>query len=295
MKNIHATPLALLAFALITAGCGSQKAPAPAATADAAFHNLTSAIESNDLHGAWHFLPESYQADANGILHEFAEKMDAQLWNAGTGTFQKVEEVLRTKKNLILQNEILAQMPGKAELEENYDHLVNILGILKSSDLMDLDKLKTADLGRILSTTGNSLMNEAAKMEVEGSMEIPGLSDVKDAQSEMANMKAELISEEGDEAVVRITGDGDHDAEVEFVRVEGKWIPKDLAEEWPEMIREFREGLQEIGQIPPGEKQQIMMGINMVNGVLDQMLAAETPEDMQNVLAGVMGMMMGGF
>jgi len=295
MNKIHCTSMALLAFALISAGCGSQKAPAPAATADAAFHNLTSAIESNDLHGAWHFLPESYQADANGLLHEFAGKMDKGLWDAGTGTFKKVEEVLRTKKDLILQNEMLAQFPGKSELEENYDHLVNILGILKNSDLMDLEKLANADLGRILSTTGKNLMNEAAKMDVKGSMEIPGLSDLKETQSEMANMKAELISEEGDEAVVRITGDDDHDAEVDFVRVEGKWIPKDLADEWPQMIQEARAGLQEIGQIPPAERQQIMMGINMVNGVLDQMLAAETPEDMQNVLAGVMGMMMGGF
>ncbi|MCC5849164.1 MAG: hypothetical protein JJU29_13845 [Verrucomicrobia bacterium] len=295
MKKIYLAPVALLAFALFSTGCGNQRTPAPAATADAAFRNFTSAIESNDPVAVWNFLPGSYQADVNGLLNEFAEKMDAQLWNAGTGTFKKVEEVLRTKKDLILTSPMLEQVPGKEEIEANYGHLVNILGILAKSDLMDLEKMKSADLGRILSTTGKQLIAEAEKMDVEAAKDIGGIADFRDMQSEMTNMKAELISEEGDEAVVRITGDGDHDDEVEFVRVEGKWIPKDLAEEWPQMIADAREGLQEIGQLSPQEKQQVMMGINMVNGVLDQMLAAETHEDMQNVIAGVMGMMMGGF
>ena len=289
MKKQIYLSMTLAALILLFAGCGGQNAPEPAATADAAFTDLAESIGQNDPAGAWHFLPDSYQSDANSLLHGFAAKMDPDLWEAGTGAYQKVEEVLRTKKELLLENPMLAQV----DLEDSYDSIVKVTGILGKSDLMDLNKLESADLGHILSTTGKELMRVVDETDFEGSLPMTGL-DPGEIQSEFSNMEASLISEDGDAAMVRINEEGEEGQEVPFVRVEGKWIPVEMRDDWPGMMAQAQKFIGQIEEIPAEEKAQIMMGISTVDSVLDQMLAAKTAEEMNAVLSGAFGMI-GGF
>ena len=286
MQHPFLSSILLSGIILVMSACG-QRVPPPAATADKAMENLMAGIEKNDPTVIWHFLPESYQKEANELLHEFANRMDEDIWNGATGIFQKVEQILRTKKRLILQSDELANMP---DLEENYDHLVRILGSIAKSDLMDLGKLQSADIGRLISNTGTPLMRELAKIEIDdGNMMLPNPNEFREF---LSSMSFELVSEDGDTAVVAITEDGYTD-EVNFVRVDGKWIPEELAEEWEFMYREIRDGIREIGRIKASDKAQIMVGITMINSVLDQLLAAKTAEEMETILQGAMGMMMG--
>ena len=286
MKNQIYLSITLAALLLVFAGCGGQNSPEPAATADAAFNDLAESIGQNDPAGAWHFLPESYQLDANSLLHGFAAKMDPDLWEAGTGAYKRVEEVLRTKKELLLENPMLAQVG----LEDSYDSIVTVIGILGKSDLMDLNKLKSADLGHILSTTGKELMQVVVETDFEGSLPMTVV-DPGEIQSEFTNMEASLISEDGDTAMVRINEEGEQGQEVPFVRVEGKWIPGEMRDDWPGMMEQAQKFLGQIGEIPAEDKAQIMMGISTVNSILDQMLAAKTAEEMNAVVSGALGMM----
>lgn len=293
MKIKPTLTLSLLSFTLLWSGCGRSGPPPVAATPDQAMLNVARAMQNNDPTGAWHMLPASYQNDLNEVVSAYAAAMDADLWNAGAATFGKVEEVLRTKQNLILNSSFANMAGGRAQLETPYGHAVTILGILKSSDLMDLQRMRNADLEKVISTTGRELMRELAKIDAEN-VPVPGMEETLGVRDMFAGLQAETISQDGDQALVRITVPGEPAEDVEFVRVEGKWIPADMAEEWEEMIADMREGVSEIAAIGPAEKSQALGMLAMVNNVLDQMLAANTAEELEAVLGGLMGMMMGG-
>lgn len=289
--------LPFLLGALVITGCGRKNAetsPPPVAdTADEAILNVAKSLANNDPSGAWHMLPESYQAELNGVMQNFASAMDAEVWSAGTTSFGKLEEVLSKHKRFILSSDMTNMVGGREAVEKDYDNVVKLFSILKKSDLMDLGKLRDADLGRILATTGADLMKAADKIEGQAP-NVPGVGNPNDIKKAFAGMEAELISQDGDQAVVRISTPGEEPENADFIRIEGKWIPKDLADDWTEMIQALKSGVAEMGTIGPQEKSQVMMMTTMANGILNQLLSAKTQQEFDAVLGGLMGMMMGG-
>lgn len=276
--------------ALVLIGCGGG-APKPAATADAAMTQVVEGLQNNKPEVAWNALPASYQEDVNGLAHQLAGKIPAELHNGVAGLATKLEDVLKTKKDLLLANPQISGAP--VDVAGNYDSLVSILGILNNSDLMDNAKLKSSDVGDILSTTVADLMKEASSVTIDDKMAPPGMGELTEVTEKLKSFKAELVSEEGDKAVVRMTAEGESPKEEEFVKVEGKWIPAEMAEEWDGMIAEAKKAIDEIN-ITPEQSAQVQMGLSMAGGVLDQLKAANSAEELNQVLGGVMGMVMGG-
>jgi len=279
-----------LASLLFLTGCGGGT-PEPAATADAAVMQMVDSLKDNEPKGLWNMLPASYQTQANEVLHDFANKMPPAVYDQGAELVVKLEKVLKTKKSLILENPMLQQAPVDASA--NYDQVVAILGAITSSDLMSIDKLKSADIGSLTSSIGGKMMEAASNLDTD---QTPAGGDMKEAlefKKKLSSVKAELVSEEGDTAVVRITVDGEEPEDMDFIKVEGKWIPTELAEEWSEMIAEAQAAVAELN-ITPEQATQAQMGMSMVGGVLDQLQQANTQEEMQQILGGLMGMAMGG-
>ena len=284
-------PISFISLLFIS-GCGNASSPAPAASADAAVMQVVEALNDNNAAAPWNLLPASYQTQLTEVKNEFATKMDADLWNSGAGLVKKLQGVLKDQKELLLASPMLQSVPMKEDLSANYDQLVVILGAVANSDLATLDGLKGMDLGRYLKTTGSEIMAASSKIEISETSSKPmGMNSMLKMPGKLLNVKAELVSEDGDNAVVRVTTEGEEPVETPFVKVEGKWIPKDLADGFPEMISEMRSGLGEM-KITPETKAQAQMMITMVNGVLDQVAAAKTPQELQSSLMGLM--MMGG-
>lgn len=292
MKSLSLLFVSLLV--LLNAGCGGgSSAPKPAATADAAVMQVVDALNDNNAAGPWDMLPASYQGELTAVKNEFAAKMDADIWNGAGGLMKKLHSVLKDQKELLLASPMMEGVPMKEDVSANYDQLVAILGTLCESELTTLEGLQSMDIGEYLRSTGSELMKAASEIEVsEDSSKPMGMNHMVKMPGKMLSTQAELVSEEGDSAVVKITAEGEEPVEVTFVKVEGKWVPEDLAEEFPEMIAELRQGLSEM-EIPPEAKAQVQMGLTMIGGVLDQIAAAKTQEELQGALMGLMMMGMG--
>lgn len=297
MKSSISLLLPAIFSALLLTGCGRKSSPAApppvADTPDQAILQVARGMENNDPSIAWHALPDSYQNDLTQIVRQFAGAVDAEVWQAGTSTVTKLEEVLRRQKRFFMGSDFAMMMGGADAIEKDYDQLVAILSILKQSDLMDLQKLRNADPGRILATTGAELMAAADAMQGQGPG-LPGMGNPNELKEAFAGMEAQMLSRDGDSAVVQITTLPGGSEDVEFVRVEGKWVPKDLAEDWPDMIQEMQDGIARTGTLDPQQKSQVLMMSGMANGIFDQLLGARTQQDFNAVLGGLMGMMMGG-
>jgi hypothetical protein len=269
--------------------------PAPAAgtdTPDAAATALMQQIEAGNLGAVWDALPASYQSDVNDLVHTFAENMDAQLWSAGATLAQKAARVLKEKKEFAI-TALMANVPvpvERATIETAWDPLADVLMTLVNSEIADLEKLKDIDVGVFLNSTGKTIADKLAVLaQVAEAQEFspdqfPAVEVPEMPMPNLAKAKITTLRMDGDTATIRID-DGEKVEDHEVVRVEGKWLPKEMADGWASGIAEAKTAFttQMPQQIAEG-KMMIMMLMTPFQQVLDQLLATETQEQFDQVL-----------
>lgn len=271
---------------------------APAAVAanlpgspDGTVRAVSQALADGHPEVVWQALPASYQEDVTEITHAFAAKMDPEIWNGVFRVGRKAVGVLRDKKQYILDSALVnASGDKKADVEANWDTVVGLLDSVFASDLASLESLKTMDWEHYLATTGAAVMAKAATMSSTSAKEH------EDFVAKLRASKVEVVSQDGDSAVLRMSTPGEEPEEASFTRVEGRWVPAEMAAKWDADMADAR---QKIAAITPEQmaqgKAQAMAMIGMVEGVVDQLAAAETKDEfeqaMKNALGPFMGMM----
>jgi len=274
-------------------------APAADDTPDAAARALQADLEAGNLRAMWDALPPSYQRDVNDLIHTFAANMDADVWTAGTGLVRKVVRVLKEKKEFLLNQPALAQAPVDATvMSQNWDPLVSVLDAIATSDLADLEKLKTLDVGAFLDGTGKKIAEQLAALAKAADdqkltlTEFPAIPVEAMPLAGIANAKFSTVQVQGDTATLRIENEGETEDQ-EVVRVDGKWLPKAMVDQWSEQMQAAKTAL--TTSLPENLKKnklQIVMPMQMVQGVLDQLLAAKTQAEFDQVIQQVMQMFM---
>ena len=274
----------LFAFglALLFASCsGEISLPDDAkGTAEAIISNLS----ENKPEVVWSALPESYRKDANEVARSAIATIDADVYDKVLGILKKANKVLAEKKEYILKNETVNALAGnKDKLSDDWDNFTDLLDILLDSELGSYDSAKNIDLGDLLANTGGDLMDKLAA--------ISALSDEdkwkKEFVATMNAVKVEKVSTSGEEAVLRIT---DTDGEVEeqtWVKVEDKWIPKELQAGWKDGVAKAKEEIKEMETTKVEDKAKVMLVLNMVDGVLEQLDQAKSQEEFEAALKGI--------
>jgi len=280
----------LLVVSLLgAAACSGLKTQELAATADEAVTRVTRGLADGHPEVAWRALPTSYQKDITELVHDAAAGVDPELWNRSFSVLQKLSTLLSDKRDLFLEHPMFAQgMADKDDVEEGWEAAAEAFEIVVKSDLADLEQVKNLDIGEFLADTGADLMEQMA----EASALAPDDPWNKQMKTLRAT-KASVLSSTDDTATVRIKRPGQPPSEDEYVRVEGKWIPKIMADSWSETIAGVKQQLAEVsGQENPEDKQKALMMLSMVEGVLDSMLAADSPEQFNAAVGAAMGMAM---
>lgn len=276
--------------------------PAPDAAAtddapDAAIRALQARIEAGDLRAVWDALPSGHQRDVNDLIRTFGANMDVGVWTAGTGLVQKIVRLLKEKKEFLLSQPALSQGPvNMATIAENWDGLVGVLETIVTSELADLKQLQAIDMGAFFDGTGKKLADRLAALAKAADdkklalTEFPAMPVEAMPLAGLATAKISTVKRDGDTATLRVENDGKTE-EHEFVRVDGKWLPRPMVDEWPDKIRDAKTAL--TITMPDRLKKnrlQIIMPLQMIQGVVDQLLAAKTQAEFDQVLQQVMQM-----
>jgi hypothetical protein len=285
-----------MAQAAATAAMGSAQPD----SAEAAVRTILQQLQQGNVRSVWDALPASYQSDVNDLVHTFAENMDGQIWSGGVTIANKAVKLLKDKKEFILNHPQLAENPmDDATVDRNWTAVVEILETLLASELADLEKMKSLDVGQFLSGTGNTMMQQMAAIaeSVESSgvgLEgIPGAAQVESLPlANLSKVQISVVRADADTAVLKMVGPEGEAEETEFVRYEGKWLPKEMVDGWAQGIADAKAQLLVVGQQMKDNRQQALMPMMMVGGVLDQLLAAETQEQFNEVVQGIVGMFM---
>lgn len=234
----------------------------------------------------WRALPLSYQQEARSLATSFSENMDPVLFDRVVAVARKGAVVLQNKKEMILSTETVANSGIDTETFDSlWESTIHIADTLLASDLASLDAYPTLDVDEVLGTTGATMMEHAA-----------GFSTGDDEADTLATRLAaldttsvELISRDGDEAVVLITPPDEAGTEVAMIRVEERWLPVDFVERWPGMIEQAQARIKILGSEESAEMRvQALFAVGMAEGFIDQIEQMEVPEDLDNLIGGIL-------
>ncbi len=261
-------------------------------TPDGTVRAVAEALADRHPEVLWQALPPTYQKDITELTHGVAEKMDPAVWEAAFGLGRRTVGLLRDKREIILSSSMLQAAGEESEkIEGGWDEMVSMLDSFFASGVSSPETMKTIDWEKYLSTTGRDLMNLAAeRSKADGD-------DAFDREftQKLRQSKVEVIAIEGDSATLRMTAPDEEPEDQQFTRVEGRWVPSDMAEDWDQNVAESRGKLAAITdeEIQQGSMQAMMM-IGMVDGVLAELETVETTEEFEQAIQGLLGPFLGG-
>jgi len=201
---------------------------------------LGKAISEHKLQAVWEMLPPKYQTELMDVVAELNKRVDPGIWTGITTIFQTGVVALKEQKEHFFANPISEHLPiSKESLQKGWDPAVAIGEALLDSQLYAPETLKTFDPAAFLATTGAKVLDQLPPLaEASGNTEL--IDNVKLIES-LKNVKASKVSGDENTAVVKIELEGKDPSDVDFVKVDGKWIPKLLEEQWPTLIQQLKD------------------------------------------------------
>ena len=291
-------PVALL----LTAGCREDSAKQtekfgatdPGPTAKEAVRAIVDGLSEGSTEVLWDALPPAYQTDINDVVQAFGNGMDPTQWQQIQGVVAKVHSLLSTRAEFIVNASTIQALGAGEQLEAVIPQIAGLLQIIV--DHTDLESLKSFDGQDFFSGPASKLMRQLDALTIL-TEESVSLSTLKDS-------RIETISSEGDKATLRISSriSGIRDKEIDFVRVDGHWLPADLVSEWDEDIASARSQLASLPETVKDGAGTVTLITSAVTGLLRPLEAAEDQgqfdvavERMLQEAGGSLGPMLGGF
>ena len=265
----------------------NSTAPTIPDSPDGAVVAVAEAIQNNHAEILWTALPESYQQDITEITRAFSEKMDPAVYDRAFAIVMRAIEVLDDRKDIILASETFkATGADTDDIRTGLSNALVFTDTLKASEIATVAGLGSVDWEQFLATTGNEFIKQAAAIESrEGNSPFNSLD----------SLKVETIDVSEDRAMLRISSDDHEPEDVEMAKVEGRWIPADLADDWDRSIEEARQNLAEITpETMAAQKTQIMMFFGMADGLIEQIASLQTPEEFDAAIGPMLAPLMGG-
>ena len=297
--------LLLLLPAVLAAGCGSGDSEtavdsASSAvtgpsddTAQATMQHIMDGMQSGQPIVIWNALPESYQKDVNGLVQTFGSNMDPDVWKQSIALVSTVQKLLVDKGEFIGNYPMLVQSPNADAVKQAIPQVAGFFKIVIDGS-SDLEALKAFDGGAFMKTTGANLITQFDAM----AQLAPNPTGGPNGLAAISRVKLETV-ESGDSAeTLKITSPDGQEHLQQFVKVEGKWLPLDLTQDWDMKMAEARDALAKLPEQSGAMKGQMMMVSGMATGMLAPLQSAENQEQVNAALDGfvqsAMGMFMGG-
>jgi len=278
---------------IVAAGCArsadsSAKAATIPDTPDGAVFAFAEAVQNDHAEHIWKYLiPPSYKTDINEITKTFSEKMDPAVYDRAFAIAMRAIEVLDDRKEIILASETFKSSGADADdIRTGLSNTLVFTETLKASEVATVAGLGSVDWEQFLATTGNEFIKQAKTIEAE---------EGENPFDDLATLKVETVNLADDRATLRISSDNQEPEDVEMAKVEGRWVPAELADEWAQSMEEARQNL---GEITPetmaAQKTQIMMFFGMADGLIEQIASLQTPEEFDAAIGPMLAPFLGG-
>ena len=249
----------------------------PPKTADAAVRRVLDGLRQQKAREVWEFLPPAYRAEVQQLVRDVAQQLDDSTWEATVTVWQKARKVLPSKSAAIFGHATSEDSVDKATRPAiNPESLQRLFDSVGSSELADLKRLRQIDVGQFLEKTGGDLLQTLGALPTGGTISSKSFEN-------LAKVEVRLVSTSEDSAVVRMKWPDQEPTEHPYVRVDGYWLPKSLAESWSSSLAEIRvqalawaEGLRQ-------QPQSWTARLKELDQMLDGLAATNTDDDARQV------------
>jgi len=277
-------------------------------TPDGTIKYVLNGLADNKPEVLWEALPAKYQKLIHDEIKKSGASVDAEIQAKTIDVLKKATGVLKNKKTLIIET-VQAMSGGQGEglppeLTENWDDVVSLLEIVVNSKAMTPEWLKDPDIGAVLKEDGGKLMSSPAfekliNMGLKEDADPDAAKDLAEFRKWIKSVDVTLVSSTETTAKVKLSltrGESVETEEIDMVKMEDRWLPKEMAEDIVPVITDIKKGMpmgQMLGtdaQMSGQQKAQLLGFLNTVDKALDTINNAAD----SNELMAAVGQMMGG-
>jgi hypothetical protein len=217
---------------------------ASAAKADEAVRRVLDGLRQGKTRSVWDFLPPSYREDIQRTIHDMALRLDQKDWRQFVAIVNKARRVLSEKKSALFAADVPWDRLSRSAFVLELEALIRILDVVVESEFSDLQRLQTIDVGRFLDTSGDKLLQALAELSVPMRASELAIVTRKEPTSDpfggLESIHVTLVASADDFATVRFNSGSQPLNDYDFVRVEGHWLPKTMADGWESGLAETR-------------------------------------------------------
>jgi hypothetical protein len=234
----------------------------PDSPAAAAVLRVLRDVDAGRLEALADFLPEPYLRDVEALVRTAAEKLPDELWTRLRIIVAKGTEVLKKSPP--------GETADESETALFRERLAAALDPLADEAAWDRTRWRTFDLRSFLKGPASSTFL--------------AWRDLSPANASLLSNTLVRALEAGEDRAL-LEFQAPHDPEprpVDFLLLDGKWIPKSLAEGWDDAVRTGKQRLDEWDADRMARlTEQLRPSLMQIESTLDQMLDAERPEELQ--------------
>ena len=286
-----------LLVSLSAAALATSTAFAGFDTPDATVDALREALAAGNVPQLSAFLPASYQSDITSIVQSFAGKMDSDLWTAGRTLLKSAGDTLGPKAAILAdlissEGGVAISAEDKAKASASMGALLKGLSAFASSDATTLDALKGGSFANIEKAISTLLPKDAVDTALLGISSVEGESNSRDDLIKALTIASKKTLDNGDVELSMADNDT-----VTLRKVEGCWVPADMADGWTEVVNQARTAISSIDfTSTEGQqtKMQALMFIPMIQSMIQQLGTANTAEEFKTKAGAMFGGFMGG-
>ena len=236
---------------------------------------------------AWDLLPPSYQKDVEALASQAVAKMDPQLFTTIRKTLDNIVDLLRKKKDFILNCKQLKQAAASGGgFEKSYDPAVDLIEAYIGGDILDPARLSEGNFRELI---GHHLANISVKAKILAET-IPDGFPLKDQMRGglPPDFKYEIKKSSGQEATISFKAP-QGDVDIELMSIEGRWLPKEMVQQWSTGIGRAKS---QIDMITPEMAKQMKDQVSTimafsVTPIVSSLKNAGTQQEFDEALDGI--------
>ena len=251
MHCIRTLATGLLA-SLSLAGC--EEPPLPESVEGTLEHAIRGLSADRDPGVLWELLPADYQAGIDGWRVALAAAIPEQDYDKAMALVRRAGAVLKRRSDFLAANmplKIMLQALGDVS-EDDLAATVAASGdvflILGNSEMRTRAGLAATDTGQFLHVTGTKLLRSAVR-----AIRITGIDPIASAQA----AEVQILSETDAQAQIQVHANG-QDMALSLTRVQGRWVPSDLARRWADLDAQVLEAIRGMNLDSSPARQQVM-------------------------------------
>ncbi len=181
-------------------------------------------------------LPAKHRGDLSEIMQLAGKQLDPKLFAAIESSSDRVVKLLKSKKQLILGSQMLAQF-NTSQYTGVYDAGVNMLDAVVATEIINPKRLQSTDPGDLLGLYLKKLTPASEKLMQ--AMTEAGIDTQQGGMTSLKDIKFTVEEKSSTEAVVTIDNAGKKQPS-DWVQVDGRWVANDLVQEWDMNMQKVR-------------------------------------------------------